>query len=161
MRSRRAGDRNAWKLFVDALCSTRSKRIWWWWWWLYQAGNFMPVKSIYKIEVPKLCTLLEKETVPNNLHSYYGCQCIPVPNSLLSDLTSTVNILTIALCLCQALSFGEHCLSPPSPFEQLRHSHHLLTGNPDFLHCQQRCSRSIPMKIKCHMNTASWHHPRI
>ena len=26
-----AGDRNAWKLFMDALCSTRSKRIWWWW----------------------------------------------------------------------------------------------------------------------------------
>ena len=25
-----AGDRNAWKLFMDALCSTRSKRIWWW-----------------------------------------------------------------------------------------------------------------------------------
>jgi len=22
-----AGDRNAWKLFIDALCSTRSKRI--------------------------------------------------------------------------------------------------------------------------------------
>ena len=27
-----AGDRNAWKLFMDALCSTGSKRIWWWWW---------------------------------------------------------------------------------------------------------------------------------
>ena len=25
-----AGDCNAWKLFMDALCSTRSKRIWWW-----------------------------------------------------------------------------------------------------------------------------------
>jgi len=27
-----AGDRNAWNLFMDALCSTRSKRIRWWWW---------------------------------------------------------------------------------------------------------------------------------
>ena len=26
-----AGDRNAWKLFMDALCSTWSKRIRWWW----------------------------------------------------------------------------------------------------------------------------------
>ena len=26
-----AGDRNAWKLLMDALCSTRNKRIWWWW----------------------------------------------------------------------------------------------------------------------------------
>jgi len=26
-----AGDRNAWKLFKDALGSARSKRIWWWW----------------------------------------------------------------------------------------------------------------------------------
>jgi len=26
-----AGDCNAWKLFVVALCSTRSKRTWWWW----------------------------------------------------------------------------------------------------------------------------------
>ena len=25
-----AGDRNAWKLLMDALCSTRSKRLWWW-----------------------------------------------------------------------------------------------------------------------------------
>ena len=25
-----AEDRNAWKLFMDALCSTRNKRIWWW-----------------------------------------------------------------------------------------------------------------------------------
>jgi len=23
--------RNAWKLFMDVLCSTRSKRTWWWW----------------------------------------------------------------------------------------------------------------------------------
>jgi len=29
-----AGDRNAWQPFMDALCSTRSKRTrWWWWWW--------------------------------------------------------------------------------------------------------------------------------
>jgi len=28
-----AGDRNAWKLFMDALCSPRSRRTWWWWWW--------------------------------------------------------------------------------------------------------------------------------
>jgi len=26
-----AGDYNTWKLFIDALCSTRSKRNWWWW----------------------------------------------------------------------------------------------------------------------------------
>ena len=26
-------DRNAWKLFMDDLCSTRRKRPWWWWWW--------------------------------------------------------------------------------------------------------------------------------
>ena len=26
-----AGNHNAWTLFMDALCSTRSKRIWWWW----------------------------------------------------------------------------------------------------------------------------------
>jgi len=26
-----AGDRNAWKHFMNALCSTRNKRIWWWW----------------------------------------------------------------------------------------------------------------------------------
>jgi len=26
-----AGDRNAWKLFMGVLCSTRSKRNWWWW----------------------------------------------------------------------------------------------------------------------------------
>ena len=25
-----AGDRNAWKLFMDSLWSTRSKRVWWW-----------------------------------------------------------------------------------------------------------------------------------
>jgi len=25
-----AGDRNAWKFFMDAICSTRSKRNWWW-----------------------------------------------------------------------------------------------------------------------------------
>ena len=28
-----AGDCNAWKLFMDAVFSTRSKRNWWWWWW--------------------------------------------------------------------------------------------------------------------------------
>jgi len=29
-----ARDYNGWMLFMDALCSTRSKRIrWWWWWW--------------------------------------------------------------------------------------------------------------------------------
>ena len=27
-----AGDRNAWKLFMDALCSTWIKMTWWWWW---------------------------------------------------------------------------------------------------------------------------------
>jgi hypothetical protein len=26
-----AGDRNTWKLFMDALCSTRSKRVQWRW----------------------------------------------------------------------------------------------------------------------------------
>ena len=28
-----AGDRNVWKLSMDAVCSIRSERIWWWWWW--------------------------------------------------------------------------------------------------------------------------------
>jgi len=28
-----AGDRNAWKLFMDALCCTRSEMIRWGWWW--------------------------------------------------------------------------------------------------------------------------------
>jgi hypothetical protein len=40
-----AGDRKAWKLFMDALCCTRSNRTWWrwrWWWWitmLYQSNK--------------------------------------------------------------------------------------------------------------------------
>ena len=43
-----AGDRSAWKLFMDALCSTRSKRIWCWWWW----GLGMPAwhKVMYSLE---------------------------------------------------------------------------------------------------------------
>jgi hypothetical protein len=34
-----AGDRNAWRLFMEALCSTRSKGTWWWWWWWWKRNT--------------------------------------------------------------------------------------------------------------------------
>ena len=40
-----AGDRNAWKIFMEALCSTRSKRTWrWWWWWWWFIAVVDPMK---------------------------------------------------------------------------------------------------------------------
>jgi hypothetical protein len=43
-----AGDSDAWKLFMDALCSARSKMTWWWWyyynttvWLLLKSGKYV------------------------------------------------------------------------------------------------------------------------
>jgi len=57
-----AGDRNAWKPFMNALRSTKSKRTWWWWWWWWwcwwywmeqslswEANQFSPSHEITRI----------------------------------------------------------------------------------------------------------------
>jgi hypothetical protein len=44
-----AGDCNACKLFMDALCSTRSKRSWWWSYTDTHLSSFLYIQEFFKI----------------------------------------------------------------------------------------------------------------
>ena len=51
-----AGYCNAWKLFMDTLCSTRSERIWWWW--LYRTSLLIfPIWIKEPSQLDSVCSL--------------------------------------------------------------------------------------------------------